>query len=354
MIKKLFAFTLALLFALNASVVFGADTKKPKAKKSATAANKTTIAATQQANALLASLPASDGVASVDLQRLLNEALPQILAANPEKLAEINAQIDRVKEQTGFDVRQFEQIALGVAFRGKTADPIMLARGKYNAPALLALAKIATKGKHREEKSGDKSITVFDAKEILAEHKAKLSGGGSLVKILDFILNKMPGELAVATFDSNTLAIGSVARVREIFESKTRVSAGVLSLVNARKPNSMVSFGANTPNGLAQFFELDEDEFGQSLTSIRQIYGALSVAGANTLVSLNSKSINAEQAKALEDTIGFLQSFGKGLLGKKKAYAALVENLKITRVGAEVRLDTQVPNAELAALLAAR
>ncbi|HEX8734411.1 MAG TPA: hypothetical protein VF721_03760 [Pyrinomonadaceae bacterium] len=343
MIKKFFAFTLAMLFVLNGATVF-ADTKKEK---------------TSQTARLARLLPASDGVILMDIQRLLNGALPQIFSANPEKLNEINGHIDQIKTQTGFDLRQFEQIAVGVSFKQTAGaknlvDPVVLVRGKYNSEALLTLAKIALKGKYREEKIGNKAVYIFAAKEILTEHKAKIAGDMP-DKILDFLLRKMPPEIAVAALESNTLAIGSIARVRETFESKAKIDPNLMAMVY-RKPDSIMSFAANTPVGLRQFFDLDEDMLGQSLGSIRQLYGTVNVANGNVLASVTSKSTNAEQSKSLEETLGGMMALAKGFLGsarsdEKKVYARIVESAKITRVGTEVSIDLQVANADVALLI---
>jgi hypothetical protein len=349
MIKKFFAFTLALLFVLNAAADSAfADTKKPKRKRAAAAS---------QTNRLVALLPQSDGVMFIDLQRLLNEALPQILSANPAKLNEINEHIDQIKNQTGLDVRQFEQIALGVTFKQTataktTFEPVILARGKYNSEALLTLAKIALKGKYREEKAGNKALYIFAAKEILAENKAKITGSGSPDKTFDFLLNKMPSEIAVASLNANTLAIGSIARVRETIESKVKIGADVATLLN-RKPNSIISFAANTPVGLSQFLELDEDMLGQSLSSVRQIYGAVNLNAGNVVGFVGAKASGAEQAKSLEEMLGGLQAVGRGFLSnargeRKQAYARILDSAKITRAGTEVSIDFQVANADVA------
>lgn len=350
MIKKIFAFALALLFVLNAAADSAfADTKKPKRKR----------AAASQTNRLVALLPQSDGVMFIDLQRLLNEALPQVLSANPAKLNEINEHIDQIKNQTGLDVRQFEQIALGVTFKQTataktTFEPVILARGKYNSEALLTLAKIALKGKYREEKAGNKAVYIFAAKEILTENKAKITGG-STVKIFDFLLNKMPSEIAVTSLNANTLAIGSIARVRETIETKVKIGADVATLLN-RKPNSIISFGANTPVGLSQFLELDEDMLGQSLSSVRQVYGAVNLNAGNVVGFVGAKSPGAEQAKSLEEMLGGLQAIVKGFLGnargeRKQIYARIVDSAKITRAGTEVSIDFQVANADVAAFI---
>jgi hypothetical protein len=64
---------------------------------------------TPAAAGLMASLPQSDAVAQVKIRQLLSEAMPQILANNPAKLAEINASIEAFQTRTGLDPRMFEQ-----------------------------------------------------------------------------------------------------------------------------------------------------------------------------------------------------------------------------------------------------
>jgi hypothetical protein len=343
MTKKIFCLTLALLFALNATAF--ADTKKAKVAKAS-------------GNQLLALLPASDGAAALDVQRLLNEAAPQMLAANPAKLNEFNRVIEDVKSKTGLDLRQFEQIAVGFNLKANGVEPLLLARGKYNAAALLAIVKMGTNGKYREEKIGDRSVYVFSIKEIAAEHQAKVAGNSMMAKVFNTIFKNMPNELAVTTFDAKTLAIGSPVRVRETFETKSKIGADVLAMVN-RKPNAIMSFGANTPNGLKGLIDLDDDEIGRTLAAVRQISGAMDVSGGSASVAMNAKTINAAQAESLESTLVTLQALGKGLLGgmggnDKKVYARMVENLKITRAGTQVALDLQIPQTDINALLGAK
>jgi hypothetical protein len=101
---------------------------------------------------------------------------------------------------------------------------------------------------------------------------------------------------------------------------------------------------------------LDDDMLGQSLSAIRQLSGAVNLVEGNAVVSLGAKSVNAEQAKALEETLGGLQAFGKSLLSgtssdKKKVYAKMLDSAKITRAGTEVAIDLQVPSADLGLLI---
>lgn len=341
---KLFAFVAACAFVFNAVGATFAQTTRTNA----------------QTNALAALLPASDGVINLDVQKLLNNAVPQILSGKPEMLNGINQKIDEIRDKTGLDARQFEQVVIGVSTKQISAqeidlEPVFLARGKYNANALIAVAKLASKGKYREEKSGNRTIYVFTLKEMIEQNKPQPKDSW-LDKAIDRMINGLTKEIAVSSYDGNTLVFGSLARVRETFEGKARISSEILNLAN-RKPNAIAGFGAKLPSGLSKFVNLDNDEIGNTLDSIRQISGAMEVSGDSVAVSAMAKTLKADQAQNLEETLQGLQMLGKAFLGgnksaDKQVYSRMIDNAKITRNGMEVSLDLQVPQSDINILLA--
>ncbi|MEP6900894.1 MAG: hypothetical protein ABJA66_04040 [Actinomycetota bacterium] len=346
--KKIFALLTVCAVVLSAANVSLANTKtKKKAKND---------------NQLLALLPPSDSAMTVDAKRFFGEALPQILSGNQPLLANILGKFDEIKTQTGIDPKQFQQVAIGVntikgAGNEYNFEPLLLARGQFNAAGLIAVAKIASNGKYREEKIGDKTVYVFSAKEIIEQNKGKITNS-MISKILDKLLAGLSNELAVTTYDDKTLALGSLARVREMFEAKTRISGEVLGLIS-RKPNAIINFGAKVPSGLSQFIELDNDELGKNLDAIRLLSGSMDVLDGSTMVSMSAKTVNAEQAKGLKDTLDGLQAVGKALLGSaksadKKVYARMIENAKIAQSGNEVMLDLQVQQTDLNVIIGAK
>lgn len=352
MIKKISALFLACAFLLNGvGMIFAA----PAAKNSAA----------QPAQQLAALLPASDGAVTVNMRRVLSEALPQVLSSNQTLLNKILGKFDEIKNETGLDLRKFEQIAVGVSYKngvGKemSFEPIVLARGTFDANALLALSKVAVKGRYREEKIGGRAAYVFSAKQVVADARAKTANPKSSTAdaTIDKIFKGLTGELAVAAYDNETLAIGSPARVRETLDAKTRIAADVLDLVN-RKPNALMSFGLKVPNGLSQFVDMDNDEIGKNLNSIRQIYGAVDVGGGNVTVSLAAKTLEAAQAKDLQETLTGLQMVGKAFLGSgktadKKVYGRMIDNAKIIQSGNEVMLDLTVAQSDIDILVGSK
>ncbi len=342
MIKKIVVVIIALAFVLTA---LGAAFSKTKTDNS-------------QAAQLAAILPESDGVVLMDSKRFFSDALPQVLSANQPKLDKILSEVDKIKDKTGIDLRKFEQIAIGIKMKrvgAKEIDfkPVILARGDYNAAALVAVAKLASNGKYKTEQIGERTIYIFSAKEVADDNKPKTNNSW-LDKFIKRTINGFSDDIAVSSFDNNTLAIGTTERVRETLQSKTRVNGELLNLVY-RKQNAVMSFGANLPNGMSDFVNLGNDELGKNIDSIRQVHGSMNVNGADAMVSVIAKTQKAQQAKGLYETMIGLQMLGKTLIGNnsadKRVYTRMVENAKITNEGSEVIFDLAVPQGDIDILI---
>jgi hypothetical protein len=341
---KFFALFIAFVFILNSFGSAFADTKSNK-------------------NQLLALLPASDMIAAVDAKRFFATSLPQILSGNKEMLDEINGKIDEFKTNTGIDMRQFEQIAVGVSAKQISEtqteyEPVVLARGSYSADSLITLAKFASGDKYREEKIGGKSVYIFSPKELIEKNRTAVKNS-TVQKAIDFILPKLSGETAVTAYDKNTLAFGKLERVRLLLtDSKSRVDANLLAKVSIN-PTAVANFAANLPKGLSEFMELSDDDIGQNLSAIRQIYGTFDVAGENASVSISAKTVKPENAESLKALFVSLQvSLADFLVNSKresqKVYGRMLKNAKFTRVGDEVKIDLQVPQTDINILVGAK
>src|SRR6266481_8506700 len=153
---------------------------------------------------VLSYLPPSDGIALIDVRRLMNETMPRILAGDPAKLAQANAEVEKFKARTGIDPRSFDRVVLGTRYTYPTPnvtklETVAIAHGTFDAKALAAAGRIAANGKYREEKYQGATIVV-----ISINDQMKLFG----------FWNMKVSELAVCGLDSNTLAIGDLGTVR--------------------------------------------------------------------------------------------------------------------------------------------
>ena len=289
-------------------------------------------------------LPASDAVAYLDVRRLLTEAIPGLLASDATKLAKFNAQMDKFKAKTGFDVRSFDRIAVGIRYSG-AADSVAIARGTFNADALIAAGRIAANGKFTEQKHAGKTIYNFPLTE-----KATKPGAANKVT-----------QLYVAALDANTLAIGKDAPtgVRAAIDASSinaaHASADLIALAS-RNSNALMGFGGNVPASLAQGSSFGNAEIDKSISSIRQAYGSLSSTGSGIETLFAMITGSPDQAKTLSDTIGAFKQFS-GLVvsqvpvDQRALVQSLFDSLQITPQGNEVQIKASVSPANLAAMV---
>ena len=344
-------FTFAALAVLIAGVVgFGlVETPSSSAKS-------------RQSTALVGLLPASDAVMGFDSRRFFNEAMPQILSANKPMIAKIAKQLDEIKDKAGIDLRKFDSVAVGMTMTKVKDnefdfDPVAIARGDVNTGALLAIAKLASNGKYREEKVGDRSIYIFTADSAKGAVKQSTAAAGTgLDDMIGRSLDGFTKEMAVAVLDSNTIAIGSLARVRATLEGITKVSPEVSSLL-VGKENSIMSFAMAAPGGMAKIIPLDNDELGANIDSIKFVSGSMDVVPAGTSLAVSAQTVKPEQAKSLSEMLEGLQMLGKTFLGSskradQKVYARMIESAKIKYAANSVSLDILVAQPDIDVLVA--
>ncbi len=334
------------VLVVNVAVFAKPDTRSHAAKKA-------------RAAKLVAMLPASDGVVSFDSKRFLNDALPKIMSANQPMLTEVMAKLTEMEARTGIDLRKFEQVAVGVAFKKISAkeidyEPVAIASGDVNAGALIALAKLASNGTYKTEKVGERTVYVFSAKDVLQKTSAKKTNS----KIADMIekgLKGMTKDIAVTAYDRNTLVMGSLARVSETLEGKTRVAADLSGLLS-QKETSVMTFAARTPGTLSQLLPLDNDELGKNVDAIQTLSGSIDVATVGTSISMLARTKTADQATGIKDMLDVLQSLGKSIFGTSKRadqqlYGRLIKAAKFDARGTDVGFDILVPQTDIDALI---
>jgi hypothetical protein len=296
---------------------------------------------------ILSYLPPSDGIALIDVRRLMNETLPHIMAGDPAKVVAANAEIEKFKTRTGIDPRSFDRVVLGMRYTYPTPkvtklETVAIARGTFDAKALSAAARIAANGKYREEKYRGATILIITVKDQM-----KLFG------VWDMRIN----ELAICAVDPHSLAIGTVANVRAAIEAglKGRGGADLASLAT-RDPKAVIGFGANIPKELMASLNVGNDTIAKDANAIRQVYGSIGSTESDVSVMLVARTDSAESANNLNDTITGLKQLGGLFIGRmapaRKALAqSALDNLKITTRGTEVEIRTQVAAANLASVI---
>lgn len=335
---KLFAILTLSVLVLNTAGSALADTK---ARKVDTAA-------------IVAMLPASDGVVVFDVKRFLDSALPQLLSGNQPMLAEVTKAIDEAKAKTGIDVRQFDTLAAGVtatpiAPKKYDIDSVLIARGQANSTAVLAAAKLTAKGKYREEEIGERTVYIFEARDVAAAQAPQ--GASATAGMIQKTLGALSKEMAAVALDANTVAFGDVQKVRETAAGTSKVDKEIASLLN-KTATPVATFATRVPDGMSAFLPLDNDELGKNIDSIRLMYGSMAVNGAGTTLNATARTLQSEQALSLKETLDGLQVLGKMFLGSakgadKQVYARLVDNVKFSTKGNEVSMNLAIAQTDV-------
>ncbi|MBK9154207.1 MAG: hypothetical protein IPM25_08335 [Chloracidobacterium sp.] len=345
MIKRMVAFSCLCLLVLNLSgstVALNGDVKKARSASAD----------------LVAMLPASDGVVTLDVKRFFSDALPKILASNQPAMDKVVSAIDKMKARTGIDVRQFDHVAAGVTAR-KLAEkkydiePVIVARGPLSSAGVIDAAKATAKDQFREEKAGIRTIYIFEAQDLV-DQTAK-DPGAKDTDLTDKVLGKLSKEIAVSGMDANTIVFGQLELVRKAVLGQSKVSAELTTLLNKR-PLSVVNFAAKMPAGMSAFLPLDDDDLGKNVESIRFLYGSMDMAGDSVAMAITARTLQAAQAKALLETLEGLQLIGKAFIGgvkgpERQVYARLIDNAKFSAKGNEVAFELQVPQSDIEILV---
>lgn len=307
-----------------------------------------TAAAAKEVPTLLSSLPPSDAVALVKVNRVLDEALPKLLAENPAKLAEVNAELAKFAAQTGLDPRSFDQIALGLSYKypseGVTKiSTVAIARGTFNAGAIVAAGRMAANGKYVEQKYQGKTIYLFTL-----DRQIRLLGLWDL---------KM-GDLAVASLEGNTLALGNLESVRSVIDAnKNRKHPNPeLIALASRDPNAILGFGGNVSETLLQNLSISNGTVARELTAVRQVYGSLGMTSTDLELLMAARTVDQYAAKNLGDTVEGLKQFGALFINRLSAAKGTLartalNNLKITTQGNELQIRTAVAQSQVAPLM---
>jgi hypothetical protein len=306
------------------------------------------VRARTEAPGLLASLPQSDAVARVKVNRLLNDVMPRVFANNNAKIAELNANIENFKTRTGLDPRSFEEIALGVRYTYPTEGvtkliTAALAKGTFNAGAMVAAGRLAANGKYREEKYQGKTVYIFSLDESIR-----------LFGVIDLRIR----ELAASPIDPNTLALGDPASIRGVIDAssgRNRVNAELVSLAS-RDANAIIGFGGNIPPQVLKNLDIRNSSLTGDLSGLRQAYGSINTNETDVQVFLGAKTVDNDAARNLGDTLEGLKQFGalfvgrltgaKGVLAK-----SALTNLKIVTQANELQIRTAVAQADIGPLV---
>jgi hypothetical protein len=316
-------------------------------------------------------LPSSDIVVVCDLQRLLNDALPRLLAKSPQSLSKLNAELDDLKTKTSFDVRSVNRIVLGASgINPNTSydkwNGIAIAQGSFNANTLIAFGRLALNGKYEEQTYQGKTVYRFP---INIDEKMKQANPSSPSTI----------ELAMVALNDNTFAIGRPDTLRttiDISMGEAKGNTDMIELTN-KDPNALISISANvesivssmpnltmgrakelkidpmdklgSPQGESRMFGDFEGEFKKILESIKHMQLSTGMTSSLFNMALVARTKTVDQANVLHGMIDSLKQIASNNNDPKMA--KMLERIKLSIQGNDVKITAEMPQEELALLV---
>ena len=299
-------------------------------------------AATARAQGVIANLPESDGVVTVNARRLINDALPRVLTA--EQTARVQAALGKAKQIAGLDVSQIESAVVGLRLNRSaplsTPSMLLVMRGSFKADALVSLLKVGFAGKFQDETYSEKTLTVMKLSDLLQ------AAGVSLPAT----------AVAITALDAGTLAIGDPSYVKAAVDAsagKNRIKPELVQLAG-REPDALISLAGLLPQGLLAKALPKEaqgnEEMARLAGNIEQIHIGLNLDAQAFPLSLMLKTKTADDANAISGFLQMIAQFGTGGITDKNL-KAIVEGLKISSQANEVVVRTALPQDVVASFV---
>jgi len=298
-------------------------------------------------------LPASSAVATINVQKGLNDALPKLLVGNPQLKAEIDKGSAILTSKAGSDVLKFDYLVVGIGTENVSNGqpkilPVFIARGDVNAAQVIAEASRSSKTPCAERIVSEKTIYVCRF-EVPVKEAAKAVGSSAAVP------DNVTQETAFVALDPNTLAFGATSRVVETVEHQTSVNPTLKSLLK-NAPTTVAAFAMKNIDGLGKFIPLENDDLGNTLKNLRFMAGSADSVNDGFVFSALFRSVDSASAKQLNSTLQGLQAIGNAFLGgssraDQRMYGRLIKSVKIAQAETDVTVSIALPQADVNALM---
>jgi hypothetical protein len=292
-----------------------------------------TSPATQAVINSLSTLPEADTLIYINPQRILNELVPKLLPA--KDVEGMRRGFEEVRKHAGVDPTKVDYIVLAVRFKKPTADLnfqppefMLVASGDFSADSLLVMARMASEGKLREEKYGDKTLGLMTIDPIVKEAEKN-----------PFL--KAFSEVGIVSLNANTIAAGTPGYLRAAIDAgsgKDRINAEALNFL-VRDTNALVSLAAKPWHAFAKSFGMLGTEAMERAprceSNMGDFYAALTMDATNFMIRGVTHADNPDTAKIVANLYSGLLRYATSSIPDPSAQT-LLKGLTITAEGDEV------------------
>lgn len=316
---------------------------KPNGSGAPSVATPARAAAPTAADELLALLPATDLIAVVDMNRLINDLLPRLAEIKVGGLDELAKDIAEFTQKTGINPAQVRSAVLGVNLNNTQAAGAVIVSGVELDNIKLEAAMKVLKAEYKTAEY--KGKTIFN---VIEKTKRTPAAGPVTVKT---------DETAFAALGAQRLVLGDLSVVKQVIDiqagtAKGGVTPALNSALNETRPSALLRFALNIPEALRQSVQ-DQGDLFKSVATIKTILGTFDVAAdfslaLDALMRTGTQSEAAELESGLQGLLGLVRGiFGSGGDAKTNLFAQLLDQVKIGMKLNDVTLSVTLPRALL-------
>ena len=294
----------------------------------------------QNVIASLSNLPEADVLFFINPQRILNEVVPKVLT--PKDVEEMRKGFEMAKQMAGVDPTKVDYIVLAVRVKKPTGDlnfqipEIMaVASGDFSSESLMTLARMASQGKLRDQKYGNKTLGLMTIDPIVKEAEKN--------PIL-----KSFTEVGVVTLTPSSIAVGSPSYLRAAIdagEGKDRITTETLNSL-VRDSNALVSIAGRPFYAFAKAFGMHGTEVTARApkcdTRLGDFYAAVTMDATNFMLRGAVNEDNPDTAKIFSNLFSGMLRFALSNT-KDPAVLSLANNIAIAAEGDEVTVRADLP-----------
>lgn len=300
----------------------------------------------------LMALPASEMIMVVDIQRILNDAVPSVLANDPAMLKKMNEGLDQMKTMTGLDFRSPSRLIVAMpsvedATKNKLFRGVIVAQVN-DADKLMSLILLSLRS---PEMAGKLIERKYEGETLYELPKGMYPNPSGKPREVKF-------DLAMSAPDGGLIIFGTPAEVRSAIDASAgrgaRASAELVAAAT-RLPNALFGIAMVVPPSWKTDMFGSKEKTGEgsesdnqislALASITQVNAALGLTPNGFDVLLAGRTSTTEQAKNLGDMLNGLRALAtlepaKDATGK--ILQTVVKGVQILAEGNELQLKTEL------------
>ena len=292
----------------------------------------------QDVRVMLANLPEADTLIYINPRRIINEVAPRLMSE--KDLEGMRKGFASMNQFAGVDPTKVDFIVMAVRFRKPTADLnsaagyMAVTGGDFSAESLVTLARMASGGRLRDEKYGEKTLSLMTIDPIVKESEKN-----------PFL--KSFSEVAIVPLSANAIAVGTPGYLRAAVDAAAgngRISMESLNSL-MRDPSVLASLAGSPWEPFAKSFGMLGTETNPRAakwdSNLGDFYVALTMDATNFMLRGAWGADNPDTANIMNNLFSGFLRHASSMVPDKAGQSVI--RTALTAKDKEILLSADVP-----------